>query len=183
MYPKTIFATFAAVASIFPVALGAGTVIIENQCADDVYLWSTAEKASEMKTFHSGEKYTEQYRLNKNGGGISIKMSLDKSMKDISQIEYTLDGQKVWYDLSNIDGYPFKDGGVSIAPSDSSCPKVYCAAGDAKCKEAYNKSDDNDATKACASTADLQVQLCAEKKGAKLKQKSFIPRHPHARPE
>ncbi|EEP81994.1 predicted protein [Uncinocarpus reesii 1704] len=135
-----------------------------------------------MKKLSSGDKYSEEYRKNDNGGGISIKLSLDKDQKEVSQFEYTLDDPKVFYDLSNIDGYPFKDGGVTIVPSDDSCPKVTCEAGDGKCSEAYNKPDDDHATHGCPQETDLHVVLCAGKKGAKLRQKRHIPRHPHARP-
>lgn len=183
MHSKTLVAVVAALASALPV-IAKGTAVIENKCADDVYLWSIADSAhEEMKTLKTGDKHTEEFRINKNGGGISIKLSLDKDHKSISQFEYTVsDDGKVFYDLSNIDGYPFKDGGVSITPSDDSCPKVVCAAGDGKCKEAYNKPDDDHATKGCSKDTDLRVVLCSGKQGAKLKGKSYIPRHPHTRP-
>ncbi|KAI1951599.1 hypothetical protein LOZ12_000717 [Ophidiomyces ophidiicola] len=182
MHSKTLVAIVAALAGFLPTAI-AGSAKIDNQCSDDVYLWSIADSAHvEMKKLGSGESYSEKYRENGNGGGISMKLSLDESQKEVSQFEYTLSKPKVFYDLSNIDGYPFKDGGVSIIPSNSECPKVICSAGDGKCAEAYNKPDDDHATKGCPDSTDLHVILCGGKKGAKLKVKKPVARHPHARP-
>ncbi|WEW60486.1 hypothetical protein PRK78_005973 [Emydomyces testavorans] len=180
MNSKTFVAAIAAFASVFPVAF-AGSATIQNQCSDDVYLWSIADSAgAEMKTLHSGGSYTEKYRSNGNGGGVSMKLSLDKNQDKVTQFEYTLNKPKIYYDLSNINGYPFKNGGVTITPSDGSCPTVSCSAGDGNCQQAYNKPDDDHATHGCPDSSDLHVVLCGGKQGAKLKQKDYIPRHPHA---
>ncbi|PGH21585.1 hypothetical protein AJ80_03145 [Polytolypa hystricis UAMH7299] len=164
MHSKTAVIAAAAIASLIPSAL-AGTASIKNQCKDTAYLWSIAGSAGEdMITLKSGETYSEEYRKNGNGGGLSIKIALDKHQNDVSQFEYTLSDSedKVYYDLSNIDGYPFKEGGISITPSDPDCPTVTCPAGEGTCKEAYNQPYDDHATHGCPIESDLAMVLCPD---------------------
>ncbi|EFR01134.1 LOW QUALITY PROTEIN: hypothetical protein MGYG_09040 [Nannizzia gypsea CBS 118893] len=78
----------------------------KNACGKNGYLWPIAGSTGEkMITLKDGETYSEKYRTNSNGGGISIKMATDKNHKDSSQFEYTLKDLQIFYDLSNIDGY------------------------------------------------------------------------------
>jgi len=204
MHSKLAFvAATAALASLVPSVIAGdnstggksggkvGKANIQNNCEDDAYIWSIAHCAAEdMVTLKPGESYSEDYRTNENGGGISLKISLNKDQKEVSQFEYTISEteHKVYYDLSNIDGYPFKDGGISITPSDDSCPKVDCKPGVEKCEEAYNKPDDDHATKGCSLGTDLDFVLCTGG-GKKVKKgptytrpvdKRNGVRHPHA---
>lgn len=182
MHSKTAFAAIAALAALVPSAF-AGSAHVKNQCDHDVYAQSIADSAdADLVTISPGGSYSEEFQVNANGGGISIKLSDSEDQKDVSQFEYTLSDSdnKVFYDLSNIDGYPFKDGGVSIIPSDDSCPKILCEGGVAKCKEAYNKPDDDHATKGCSSDTDLELVLCAGNDASKMVKSKNKPRHPHA---
>lgn len=151
-----------ALASLLPSAIAYGSASIDNKCSFPTYIWSTAEKPDEMITLQPGESYQEEYRARgDNAGGISIKMSANEQKDEVSQFEYTIsDDDKVFYDLSNIDGYPFKEGGISIEPSDSSCPAITCSGGEPNCKEAYNQPYDDHATKGCSVEADLHMTLC-----------------------
>lgn len=193
MHYKSAIAAAIAVASFAPATLAKGVVgkaIVENKCGHDAFAQSIADRAdAKMHKISPGDSYTETFKLNDNGGGISIKISDDKDLKEVSQFEYTLsDDGKVFYDLSNIDGYPFKEGGVSITPSDDSCPVVNCEGGVAKCKDAYNHPKDDHATKGCSAETDLHLVLCAGNGGSKAKSKKAEikketkkqPRHPHA---
>jgi len=163
MLSKTAVLAAVALATFVPAAL-AGKASVENRCDQDVYLWSVAGSAgADMVTLPPGKSYSETYRLNHNGGGISMKLALTKSQGDITQFEYTLDAATVWYDVSNINGNPFADGGISVKPSDPACSPVVCQAGIAKCREAYNQPTDDHATHACPSTYDLNVVLCPGK--------------------
>jgi hypothetical protein len=171
----------AALAAFAPVAFAdRGKAIIKNQCAEPVHVWSIAGDAEEKtSTIEGGGEWSEDYRENDNGGGISIKLSYDESHDDVSQFEYTLapSENKVYYDLSNIDGYPFRHGGTSIKPSDDSCPAVNCPAGVKECKDAYNMPFDDHATKGCSEDADLTLVLCSDEKGSKKRVVRNIP-HP-----
>jgi len=181
------FIAAAALASLFPAALAdgdKGKATIQNKCGYDVYITSIADSAdAKTKTVKSGSSFSEDFKENGNGGGISIKISEDKAQKSVTQLEYTLSGEKVFYDLSNIDGNPFKDGGVTVTPSDSSCPKVNCEGGLEKCKEAYHQPKDDHATHGCSASTDINMVLCAGGGGGGAKSKSKRQaRHPHAAP-
>src|SRR5215471_19558600 len=126
MPSKTLVLAAAALAILAPTAL-AGQACIENQCAQDVWLWSVADVYNVAPvTLATGKSYSEEYRINKDGGGVSMKLSLSDSQDCISQFEYTLTGSMIFYDISNINGYPFKEHGMTLSPSDSSCPQVVC---------------------------------------------------------
>jgi len=163
MLSKTAVFAAVALATFIPAAL-AGKASIENQCDQDVYLWSVGGSASaDMVTLPPGKSYSEKYRFNDLGGGVSVKLALAKNQGDITQLEYTLDATTVWYDVSNINGNPFAHGGISVKPSDPACSPVVCEAGIVKCREAYNQPTDDHATHACPATSDLNVVLCPGK--------------------
>jgi hypothetical protein len=191
MQPKAAFVALATIASLFPAATLAkdsdkGRAIVQNHCDHEVYLWSIADSADvKMTKVDAGGSYEETFQPNNNGGGMSIKISDKDSQDHVTQFEYTIsdDENKVYYDLSNIDGYPFEKGGVTISPSDESCPVVKCPPGVSKCEEAYNKPDDDHATHGCPLSSDLELILCAgnSKPSSKKTVHRKMPRHPHAR--
>ncbi|KAI9830544.1 MAG: hypothetical protein M1819_005502 [Sarea resinae] len=162
MYAKSIAVATALAA--FTSVVSAGTATVQNNCGYDVYVWSVADQAdAPMTTLNSGNpSYSEAFRTNGNGGGISIKLSTQNDQSTVTQFEYTLssDESNVYYDLSNINGNPFEQGGTSLTPSDSSCTSVSCAAGVSDCTGAYNQPDDNWATQGCSSSTDLTLTLC-----------------------
>ncbi|KAL1956618.1 hypothetical protein VTO42DRAFT_6965 [Malbranchea cinnamomea] len=164
MHFKAIFlsAALAAVAPTFAEG-NLGNAIVRNQCHRPIHIWSIADSNQQKSEIvQPGGVYSEQYKTNGNGGGISIKIAYEDSQNDVSQFEYTLapaEG-KVYYDLSNINGYPFQAGGASIIPSDGSCPRVNCPPGVKECKDAYNQPFDDHATKACSDSTDLTLTLC-----------------------
>ncbi|OAX80692.1 hypothetical protein ACJ72_04969 [Emergomyces africanus] len=171
MYIKGALAAAAAFSAL-PSAL-AGTASVKNNCDCPVYLWSVANLGNVPRhTINPGETYVEEYRTNPNGGGISLKISKNYSDLVITQFEYTLAGPKVFYDVSNINGYPFVDFGVSLASPSGSCPAVHCPPGVKLCKGAYNNPDDI-ATLACSSSQDLTMILCPT--GAQQSQQEITP--------
>ncbi len=149
-------------------AQASGKVQILNQCEYSVNLWSCADQDSKMFTVQPNKDYTEDYHSKNGGGGISIKIAINATTLytypappvPITQLEYTLGGGKIWYDVSNINGYPFKDNGLNLTTSDGGGPVVKCPAGVAHCDGAYNKPDDDHATGATSDSADLIMVLC-----------------------
>lgn len=158
---SNMFSAAVLLASAASVA-SAGSAIIHNQCDFPVYLWSVSNTAGPMQELAAnGGEYTEEYRNNPNGGGVSMKIAADKAASEITQFEYTLEDADLWYDLSNINGYPFMDWGVTIIPSDDKCNEVICPAGIELCAAAYNTPTEDWATAMCPSTADMVVLLCS----------------------
>ncbi|KAK2731813.1 hypothetical protein FQN57_003158 [Myotisia sp. PD_48] len=188
MHTKLAFVALATLSTLVPAVVGKGEAKIVNRCSEPIFIWSIADEAGEkMVELQPSDSYKEEYRENPNGGGVSIKISADKNQKEVSQFEYTVADKesKVYYDLSNIDGYPFVHGGINLIPSDDSCPKIECPAGVKKCEQAYNVWNDDHATKGCPIESDLEMVICAsgDKPNAKKGKLHVRPRHPHARPE
>lgn len=141
---------------------GGGGVQIVNNLNSTVYLWSTAGDAGSKQTLKSGGgTYSEDWKTNDNGGGISIKMSTSQNEDSVLQFEYTTSGDDLYWDLSCIDldsTSAFVSAGFSATPDDSSCSSVSCSAGDSNCAEAYQQSDDKD-TNSCSSSASFTLTL------------------------
>jgi hypothetical protein len=140
-------------------AVGSATVI--NNCDFPVYYASVAQNVHAGMQLLSGS-YSEAY--SKPGVGVSIKLSPSQS-GPVSQFEFTWADSSIYYDLSNIDGSPFANAGMSLVPSVGSdsahptCQAVTCAAGEAVCSAAYNQPDDVRTT-VCSDQTSLTLTLC-----------------------
>jgi hypothetical protein len=142
-----------------------GHATIWNLCYFPVFIWSTAnETNTTANELLPGSCYIEDYRLNPNGGGISLKIATVPTDAIITQFEYTytVNSSRVYYDISNINGYPFKDWGFILTPSIPSCTTVFCDPGIQFCADIYNAPNDT-TTKSCYTTADLSLNLCSSK--------------------
>lgn len=146
---------------------GGGGVKITNNLQQDVYAWSVTDSVGPMETIKSGGGiYSENWKTNPNGGGISIKLALDQEQHDVLQFEYTQSGDTIFWDLSCIDmesGNQFTDKGFAVQPSDetSSCPKAICTAGDKACSAAYLQPTDDHATHGCPINTALDLSIGA----------------------
>ena len=165
MFTKTIglAAAFATLASALPSGMvkrnstvpAGGTVLITNNLDKDVYAWSVSQDVGPMQTLSAnGGTFTEAWRTNPDGGGISIKLATDPSQSDVLQFEYTQSTDTIFWDLSCINmesDSEFTQYGFSVEPSQSSssCPSVSCQAGDSNCAQAYLTPTDNQATHGC----------------------------------
>lgn len=148
-------------ATAAPMVSALGNAIVHNQCNFPVSLSVVSNVAGATQELPAnGGEYTESYQNNPDGGGISMKIWAS-DISNITQFEYTLEGSSLWYDLSNINGYPFMPWGVNIIPSDSSCNQVICPAGVELCADAYNTPTEDWATAECSSDADMVVLLCS----------------------
>ncbi|KAJ5763550.1 Secreted thaumatin-like protein calA [Penicillium manginii] len=139
-----------------------GSVQIVNNFDTDVYVWSTSDESGDMQTIKSGGgTYSENWQTNPNGGGISIKMSTTETRDSVLQFEYTLDSDKLYWDLSSIDmdaSSEFVKNGFAAIPSDSSCSTATCEAGDSNCAESYQHPDDVN-TLSCSTDAQYVLTL------------------------
>lgn len=162
-----------------PVLVAAGKASVRNHCPHSAYVTSVGGSDSQTHELQPGAKLHQEFETGLFGGGISVKLSNDNSLSKITQFEYTLAGPLVFYDLSNINGYPFEHGGVAITPSDHSCPAVHCPP-NVPCKAAYNTPDQNTATHGCQSSTSLNLELCPEtSKPSKRAAHSHATRHAH----
>ncbi|RAK99853.1 putative extracellular thaumatin domain protein [Aspergillus ibericus CBS 121593] len=132
-----------------------GVDIMNNMDSTTVYAWSVSDRVSNMHTLSAGGgSYSESWKTNDDGGGISIKLSTTESQSDVLQFEYTQSGSTIFWDMSCINlgsDSAFTKYGFTVKPSEenSDCPTVTCAAGETECSGAYNQPDDNEATHGC----------------------------------
>lgn len=179
MFTKTfgLAAAFATLASALPSGINTyvrrndtvaspGSVLITNNLAHDIYAWSVAKDVGPMQTLPAnGGTYSEKWRTNPNGGGISIKLSTTKDQSDVLQFEYTQATDTIFWDMSCIDmgvNSKFTKFGFSVLPSvgeSSSCPKAICKAGDSSCADAYLIPTDDHATHGCPINTGLSLNI------------------------
>lgn len=160
-------AAFATSVSALPHAIrstgGNGGVTIVNNMAKTVYLWSVANTANDsMVTLNQGQTYEEDWRLNSNGGGISIKMSTTPEQRDVLQYEYTLAAPTLFWDLSCIDmgtGSEFTQVGFAVTSDNDNCVSATCKPGDVACAAAYLLPTDNAATHGCQAVTRMTLNL------------------------
>ncbi len=141
-----------------------GTAAIENQCDVEVYVWSIANVPNDTINYLEPiiGSYNETYRVNPNGGGISLKIATVPNDSFITQFEYTYhpDNPILSYDISNINGYPFENWGLYLSSSSGICSNITCDPGVAICPEVYNHPYDDFAVKPCDVSANLTLTLC-----------------------
>lgn len=167
-----LIASFGTMASALPTTFDArdtnstgGGVEILNNMGQDIYLWSVGNTAnSDMVTLTSGGKgYTESWKLNSDGGGISIKLSTTPDQSDVLQYEYTLVSPTVFWDLSCINmgkGSKFSTAGFAVTSNDNgNCPQATCKPGDSNCADAYLFPTDDHATHGCPEAVQMTLNL------------------------
>ncbi|KAJ5899382.1 hypothetical protein N7495_004126 [Penicillium taxi] len=154
--PSSSVATPSSSVVASPTATAVSGVTIVNNMDKSLYVWSTSDTSNEMETLSSGGgSYNEDWRINSDGGGISIKVSTSTEESSVLQFEYTLGEPTIWWDMSSINldkSDPIVDAGFAVSISDTSCTTVTCAPGDSSCSESYQLPDDV-ATRSCVSTA------------------------------
>lgn len=173
MFTKTIaaIASLGALASALPATMQrrdnstAGGVDIVNNLGKTIYLWSVSNTAdAEMVTLTpGGQGYSEDWRLNPDGGGISIKISTTPDQADVLQYEYTLSDPIIYWDLSCINmgsNSTFSTAGFAVTSNDSgNCPSATCKPGDSACADAYLIPTDDHATHGCPETVRMTLNL------------------------
>jgi hypothetical protein len=155
-----------AVLSISPINC-VGTAFIENWCDFEVYVWSVADVPNNTINHLAAATggYSETYRTNPNGGGISLKIATVPVDSNITQFEYTylIDNSYIYYNISNINGTPFQAWGLALSPSTptlSPCGPISCDPGMALCPGVYNEPTDDYVVQACDLSVDLILTLC-----------------------
>lgn len=165
--------------ALAPSVMAVGSASVTNMCPYTIYYASIAGQSEAMTAMASGGSMSEAYT--DQGQGVSIKLALnDTASGPISQFEFTWTDGKVFYDLSNINGYPFASGGITVTPSmendpnNPTCVPIVCPAGQAVCSAAYNQPDDTD-TLVCDQDSSISLVLCS---GGNSKRDVHVHQHP-----
>jgi hypothetical protein len=164
MHAFTI-STAAVLLALAPSALAVGSASVTNMCPYPVYYASISGQSEALQAMYPGGGMSQAY--SQEGTGVSIKLAMNDSLSGpISQFEYTWAAGKINYDLSNINGYPFSSGGMTVTPSISNdpnnptCVPIVCPAGASVCSAAYNAPDDT-RTMVCSDAASISLTLCS----------------------
>ncbi|OAL02196.1 hypothetical protein IQ06DRAFT_346787 [Phaeosphaeriaceae sp. SRC1lsM3a] len=95
-----------------------GSAILLNNSTSTFYAWSVGAAISERQTVVSGGIYLEPLRKDPSSGGIAIKITRGPNglyNGEPQQVfSYNLADGKVWYDLSDVFGAPFKGNRIEV---------------------------------------------------------------------
>lgn len=99
--------------------------------------------------------------------GTSLKIGRSQNPQSITQFEFGWDrnSKKIWYDLSSLDGTPFRNDGVEVYPSHGPsnqfpmCQTLDCPAGYDSCRDVFlNPADEK--SMSCPDDTSFVVGLC-----------------------
>lgn len=133
-----------------------GRAIVTNECPDPIYLWSVGGTISPQHAIEPSTSYSEPFTRDPVSGGIALKISPVENgifKPNVSQtiFAYNLDGDNVWYDMSDIFGDGFAGRTMSLKPSDASCSEIVWGTG---------KQPAGSAVRVCGAEGDLELTFC-----------------------
>lgn len=147
--------------ALAPTAMALGQATVVNNCGSPVFYAPVGQNAhAEMQQMQGS--YSQAW--GSQGNGVSIKLSPEANGK-VTQFEFTWADGKINYDMSNIDGNPFANGGMALVPSmqndasNPTCVPIICDAGATTCDAAYNQPNDV-RTHVCSDESNLVLTLC-----------------------
>lgn len=145
---------------------GDGGVQLRNNLDQNVYVWSVGSSAdNDMHTVSAnGGTYSEDWQTPSGGGGVSLKIATSPDQSDVLQFEYTVGGDTIYWDLSNINmgtDSEFTKFGFAVKPSKpgGDCPSAICKAGDTSCSAAYLVPTDDHATHGCPIDTSFNLEI------------------------
>lgn len=115
-----------------------------------------------MVPIENGGTYSENWRINPAGGGVSVKVSTTPNIADVLQYEYTLSGSTIFWDLSSINmslNNLLSTVGFSVTSENTNCVSDVCAAGDLLCAATYLFPADNKATHGCPANTQMIFKI------------------------
>lgn len=149
-------AAISSLAALAPLVRAVGDAVVVNHCPETVYLWSVGGSVGPEQTIPSGHSYHETFHYDPASGGIAIKITRTvNGLYDGSpqmDFAYTLDGNGIWYDLSDVFGDPFSGSIVSVKPSQTTCPSICWPQG---------VSPGGSQVKVCQASSNVTLTLCA----------------------
>ncbi|KAJ5173306.1 hypothetical protein N7492_005899 [Penicillium capsulatum] len=151
--------------SAVPGHRGSGKVTMENRLNFPLRVESASNVPGDPLTVPHGQNFTEYWRTNPNGGGISIKLSKEGEGKSVLQYEYTAhkpNPEDLYWDFSNIDldeSSELVAAGFRVTNSDpANCREFTCPPNCYTCAESYLKPFQK-RSRYCAIDVDFYVTL------------------------
>ncbi|PKS08078.1 hypothetical protein jhhlp_006690 [Lomentospora prolificans] len=152
------FLALAAVALSSITAVSAvGSAHVVNQCSEDVSVWSVGgEVSGPWRLKANGGSYSEEFSRDPVTGGRALKVTIPAdglwTGAPQTNFAYNLDSSRVWYDLSDVFGDPFKGHKLVVASDNGGCAPIVWENG---------VPPAGSQVKVCSSTDDLVFTLCA----------------------
>ncbi|KAM0270843.1 hypothetical protein ACHAQH_009307 [Verticillium albo-atrum] len=147
----------AALALTTPLVSAVGKARVVNNCDYEVSVWSVGSAiAGPYRLAPKSGNYAETFIKDPKTGGKAIKITRtrDGLYTGAPQLNfaYSLDGAKIWYDLSSVFGDAFKGKKLVEKSADSTCPAITWANGTPPA---------GSQVKTCTSAKDVTLTLCA----------------------
>ncbi|KAL1956496.1 hypothetical protein VTO42DRAFT_7059 [Malbranchea cinnamomea] len=135
-----------------------GKAIVKNQCEFPVHLWSVGSEIGPRQTLDDRTgSYEEDIHRDPVSAGIALKITLDENglFNGSPQLidAYTLDGNRVFYDLSSVFGNPFAGHRIVLDATEPGCRDTVWEQG-IRTAGALSTTD-------CVASTDLVLTLCA----------------------
>ncbi|KAM7185542.1 hypothetical protein V8F33_012352 [Rhypophila sp. PSN 637] len=140
-----------------PAVTAVGNAKVVNKCTVPVYLWSVGGNVSGVYTLAAKTgTYSEPFVKDPVTGGKALKITKTKdglyTGKAQTVFAYSLDGDKVWYDLSDVFGDAFAGAKIVEASADTTCPAITWPTGIPPA---------GSQVKVCTAAKDVTLTLCA----------------------
>ena len=129
-------------------------VTINNHCSFDVQ--QSTSNGGSISTIPAGGSASDAYDTS--GAAGTIRLGTDVNSGNNAQVEYTVSGSTLFYDLSVINGNPI--GRITVTPQGGNGGS--CGTADTNNPSTvYENSGDDQATFSCNPVVDLVTDLCA----------------------
>lgn len=154
MHTSTVLAGLLA---LVPSTLAVGKARVVNNCPGNLTLWSVGSEVSAPVTLASKGSYAETFVKDPKTGGKSLKITLSPdglyTGAPQTNFAYSLDGETIWYDLSDVFGDPFAGKKLTVAGGQGlGCPTIVWEQG---------TNPGGSQTRACKSEGDVTLTVCA----------------------
>ncbi|KAM7204741.1 hypothetical protein V8F20_003525 [Naviculisporaceae sp. PSN 640] len=152
-----VLTLLAAVVAAAPAVSAVGNARVVNKCTVPVYLWSVGGSVSNVYSLAAKTgTYSEPFVKDPVTGGKALKITKTKdglyTGKPQTIFAYSLDGDKVWYDLSDVFGDAFAGSKLVEASADATCPAITWPTGIPPA---------GSQVKVCTAAKDVTLTLCA----------------------
>ncbi|KAL2018133.1 hypothetical protein VTK56DRAFT_1209 [Thermocarpiscus australiensis] len=146
-----------ALAAAAPLASALGNARVVNNCPDTVHVWSVGSQvAGPFALSANGGSYAEAFQKDPVTGGKALKVTkaADGLYTGAPQtiFAYNLDGDSIWYDLSDVFGDAFAGSKLVASSAEATCPSIIWPTG---------VPPAGSQVKVCTSGQDVTLTLCA----------------------
>ena len=150
MHPRSI-AIFASLLAAAASVEAFGVARVVNKCPFAVSLWTVGETTEgPFVLCDGGGSYAEPMTIDPISCGRSIKITIPEdglyTAAPQMNFAYNLDGDDVWYDLSDVFGHPFAGHRATLASDNCDCPSLEWMHGvpppESQVRSCYSPADD-----------------------------------------